>query len=226
MKIAIEPSSERRTELDVHAVVVQELRDADGLEVRRGGGVDVAHPALVHDVGDAVGLARGAHLERRRWRKELIDRVARRGFRRRGFRRRLFDHGLFAWRAILGDERGGGGDQGACDERAVSGGTNRWCAMQLRHEEPRNEGRGRRWVAVVITQTRQMLSTLYPIVDSASPSAPPPGLRHCRVDRVSRVSGLVSPHGLIELCVSLSMTSAARFVSGASMRRSAVSFSV
>ena len=45
-------------------------------------------------------------------------------------------------------------------------------------------------------------------VDSASPPAPPPG------------------YGLIDVCVSLSMTRAARLVSGASMRRSAVSFSV
>src|SRR6185503_13014323 len=40
--------------------------------------------------------------------------------------------------------------------------TNSGCAMHLRHEEPRNEGRGRRWSAFVITQTRQMLSALCP----------------------------------------------------------------
>src|SRR4029079_19440316 len=40
--------------------------------------------------------------------------------------------------------------------------TNSGCAMHLRHEEPRNEGRGRRWSAFVLTQTRQTLSALCP----------------------------------------------------------------
>ncbi len=68
---------------EVGAVIVEEVRQADGFEVGCCRSVDVPHATFVRHPGQAIGPGRGPDLERRCRRQELLNRGSLRQLRMR-----------------------------------------------------------------------------------------------------------------------------------------------